>query len=280
MKFGLWTAYGALNSKSVFEAFAKGASKLGHNVIVNKEADIEVIWSILWHGRMARNKLIWNRNRKENKPIIVLEVGCLNRGVYWKMGINGINKDAFFGPTGNDHQRADKLKLYLQNNHDPNGNILIADQHKKSGQWSDENFSENYYNTTINEIRKFTDKKIIFRPHPRSPIKIDISQYKNIIIQNPQKIQNTYDNYNLNFQNLYAVINWSSNPGVLAAIEGIPTFVGPSSLAYDVSNHDLSEICQPKIFDRRQWMNDVAYTEWSIDEISSGCPLKRLISSL
>ena len=280
MKFGLWTAYGALNSKSVFEAFAKGASKLGHNVIVNKEADIEVIWSILWHGRMARNKLIWNRNRKENKPIIVLEVGCFNRGVYWKMGINGINKDAFFGPTGNDHQRADKLKLYLQNNHDPNGNILIAGQHKKSGQWSDENFSENYYNTTINEIRKFTDKKIIFRPHPRSPIKIDISQYKNIIIQNPQKIQNTYDNYNLNFKNLYAVINWSSNPGVLAAIEGIPTFVGPSSLAYDVSNHDLSEICQPKIFDRTQWMNDVAYTEWSIDEISSGCPLKRLISSL
>ena len=73
MKFGLWTAYGALNSKSVFEAFAKGASKLGHNVVVNEEADIEVIWSILWHGRMARNKLIWDRNRKENKPIIVLE---------------------------------------------------------------------------------------------------------------------------------------------------------------------------------------------------------------
>lgn len=280
MKFGLWMAYGALNSKPVFEAFSKGVSQLGHNVVVNKEADIEVIWSILWHGRMARNKIIWNRNKKENKPVIVLEVGCFNRGFYWKMGIDGINRDAFFGPNGNDHQRADKLKLYLKNNFNPNGNILVAGQHRKSGQWGNESFADNYFNITVKEIRKFTDKKIIIRPHPRSKMIEDISQYKNIIVETPQKIQNTYDNYNLCFQNLYAVINWSSNPGVLAAIEGIPTFVGPSSLAYDVSNPDLSAICQPKIFDRTQWINDMAYTEWSIDEISSGYPLKRLISSL
>jgi len=64
MKFGLWTANGALNSKPVFEAFAKGIKNLGYTYSLNQEADIEVIWSMLWAGRMTKNKLIWDRCRQ------------------------------------------------------------------------------------------------------------------------------------------------------------------------------------------------------------------------
>ena len=50
MKFGLWTQYGALNSKPVFEALEKGLTNLGHTVVFNTDdCDIPVIWLSLIH---------------------------------------------------------------------------------------------------------------------------------------------------------------------------------------------------------------------------------------
>jgi hypothetical protein len=63
-------------------------------------------------------------------------------------------------------------------------------------------------------------------------------------------------------------------------MQGIPVFVGPDSLAYDVGNTDLTKINSPSMPDRTQWLNDIAYTEWTIEEISQGLPIKRLTSML
>ena len=88
----------------------------------------------------------------------------------------------------------------------------------------------------------------------------------------------TYDDFDFEPTRYHAVVNWSSNPSTQAVIAGVPAFVGPSSLAYDVSNHDFSTIENPIMPDRTQWLNDLAYTEWTIEEISQGIPLKRLTS--
>jgi len=277
MKFGLWTANGALNSKPVFEAFAIGVQKLGHKVIVNKEADIEVIWSVLWNGRMRKNEEIWNRCKKQGKPIIVLEIGCFYRGRTWKMGVNGVNRDAYFANETCDNSRLKKLNLNNKEWKLNDGKILIAGQHLKSGQWKNYDQAISFVDNTINEIRKFTDNAIIYRPHPRSKIHFDISKYQNVDIQQPIKNPNTYDDYNLHFENISAVVNYSSNPGVIAAIEGIPTFVSQSSLAYEVSN-PISKINYPDTPDKMQWLNNLSYTEWFLDEISTGYPILRLTS--
>ena len=84
MKFGLWTQYGALNSKPVFEALEKGLTNLGHTVVFNTDdCDIPVIWSVLWNGRMAPNKKIFDTARSQGKDVMVLEVGGLKRGTTW-----------------------------------------------------------------------------------------------------------------------------------------------------------------------------------------------------
>ena len=118
MKFKLWNEYGAMNSKPVFDAFKKSVSKAGHELVDKvtdiKQADVHVIWSVLFHGRMSRNKDVWEACRKLNKPVIVLEVGGIKRGTTWKVGLNGINRDAYFGPKENDFQRASKLGLNLK----------------------------------------------------------------------------------------------------------------------------------------------------------------------
>ena len=70
MKFNLWTNHGAMNSTPVFKAFEIGARKLGHDVVHNSTDGVDVIWSVLWYGRMSKNKSIWDNNKKKLKPTI------------------------------------------------------------------------------------------------------------------------------------------------------------------------------------------------------------------
>jgi hypothetical protein len=53
-------------------------------------------------------------------------------------------------------------------------------------------------------------------------------------------------------------------------------FVGPDSLAYDVANTDLANIETPHMPNRENWLVNYAHTEWTVDEIRSGIPFKRL----
>ena len=283
MKFSLWTNNGALNSKPIFNAFAHSCVQLGHDVVYNDpSADVDVIWSILWHGRMAPNKEVWDKAQVNKKPVIVLEVGGLKRGSTWKVGLNGINRDAYFGGLHNNSSRADALGLFLKpwkfNNEQ--GDIIIACQHNKSHQWRNQATVQTWLFETIDLIRQYTNRNIIVRPHPRCPIPGIQFEFKNIKIQNPQHVQGTYDDFDFDCTNAYAVVNWSSNPATQAVMQGIPVFVGPDSLAYDVGNTDLTKINSPSMPDRTQWLNDIAYTEWTIEEISQGLPIKRLTSML
>jgi hypothetical protein len=280
MKFSLWTHYGALNSKPVFDAFKHSLIQAGHTVYENYSgADVDVIWSVLWSGRMSKNKLIWDTARSNNKPVIVLEVGGIQRGTTWKVGLNGINKGAFFS-TGNDNSRAKLLGLNLKPWRTTGEHILICGQHERSLQWQNMPDMTQWIKNAIVEIRKFSDRKIVVRPHPRCAIQTVENYFNNVSRQMPAKQQGTYDDYDMTFSDAHAVINWSSNPGIHSVINGVPAFVGPSSLAYDVANHSLDNIENPSTPDREQWLNDYAHTEWTIQEISSGMPLKYLTERL
>jgi hypothetical protein len=137
-----------------------------------------------------------------------------------------------------------------------------------------------WFTETIKEIRKYSDRKIVIRPHPRCPITPVENQFKNVIKQMPIKRAGTYDDYDIRFDNAHAVVSWTSNPGIRAVINGYPVFTGPNSLAHSVANHTLTDIEIPQMPDRQQWLNDYAHTEWTIQEISNGLPLKYLTEHL
>lgn len=277
MKFSLWTQYGALNSKPVFDAFANSLNNNGHDVAYNDlSADVNVIWSVLFNGRMAGNKAVW----EQQKPTIVLEVGGIKRGTTWKVGLNGINRDAYFGPSGNSSDRVRLLGLQVKPWKYDGEHILIAGQHDKSLQWKDMPAMATWVHDTITFIRAQTDRPIIFRPHPRCPLPAIEHDFKHVKRQEPLHIKGSYDDFDMQFDNIWATVSWSSNPAIHSIINGVPAFTGPSSLAFDVAEQNLSNIENPLYGDRTQWLNDYAHTEYTIEEISKGIPLKNLTSKL
>ena len=283
MKFSLWKQYGALNSKPVFDAFAHSLMAAGHDVVWNNPVcDVDVIWSVLFSGRMSPNKDIWERNLAQSKPTVVLEVGGIKRGTTWKVGVNGINRDAYFGDLGNDSSRANLLRLKVKPWRTDGEYILIAGQHDKSLQWKNMPRMSNWFLNTYDEIRKHTDRPILFRPHPRCRLEHIERGLKNVIRQEPKHVNGTYDDFDMQFNNIWATVSYSSNPGIHSIISGVPSFVSDSSLAYPVANDIdfLYDIENPLMPDRQQWLNDYAWTEFTVEEISQGIPLKRLTSKL
>lgn len=281
MKFSLFTDYGALNSKLVFEAFETSLLDNGHTVVHNSlDADVAVIWSVLWNGRMAQNKKVWEHFHSQNKDVVVLEIGGLRRGYTWKVGLNGINRDAYFGPDNNDNSRVKLLDLTLKSWRKNGDYILICGQHEKSHQWHNMPRMSAWVMSTIETLQKHSKRSIIFRPHPRCPLPDIEKQYRNVYRQHPQHVTGSYDDFDLGYDNAWAVVNWSSNPGVEAVRAGIPAFVGPSSLAWPVASHNLADIENPNMPVREQWLNDLAYSEYTVNEIKDGLPLKRLTDKL
>ena len=291
MRFSLYTDHGALNSKPVFEAFAKSLVDAGHSVVYNEpyqvfghydNYDVAVIWSVLWHGRMAKNRTVWEQNRMLNKPVIVLEVGGINRGTTWKVGLNGINRDAYFGDKDNDRTRADNLGLVCKPWRSNGDFILVCGQHNKSLQWQHMLPMSNWFLETYDEIRKYSQRPILFRPHPRCRLEHIERGLINVHRQEPVKIGGSYDDFDMGFNDVHCTISYSSNPGIHSILNGVPAFVSTHSLAYPVANDIdfLHDIENPLMPDRQQWLNDYAHTEYTIEEISQGIPLNLLTNMM
>ena len=282
MRFSLFKEYGAMNSKPVFEAFEHSLVSAGHTVTESDmHADVAVIWSVLFNGRMSGNKPIWDYYTKTGRKVIVLEVGGIKRGTTWKVGLNGINRDAYFGPDmGHDSERSNLLELKVKPWRKDGEHILICGQHDKSLQWRDMPRMSQWVMNTIETIQKHSDRPIVFRPHPRCRLDAIEHQYRNVYRQEPRKIEGSYDDFDMGFDNVFCTISWSSSPGIHSVINGVPAIVGPSSLAYDVAGHDLNLIEYTQTPDRFKWLNNYAWTEFTVEEIASGLPLKRLTSKL
>ena len=146
--------------------------------------------------------------------------------------------------------------------------ILLCLQ--RNGGWSMGGLdSIQWCTNTINELRKYTDRKIVIRAHPGD---------KKTAERLRLNLTNVKVSTNLNitdeFRKAWATVTYNSSPGVASAIEGIPVFVTDSnpqmSQAYDVCNTNLSQIESPKTFDREHWLNKLAMCHWNFAELASG----------
>lgn len=268
----------ALNSVPVMQAVLNSLRKAGHTVEPDSlDADTVVIWSALWSGRMAANKQVYEQYRSQNKPVIIVDVGALHRGETWKIAVNHINRLGYYGHMENlDMDRPKKLGISLAINLSKNPAILIAAQHILSLQLSNQNH-EAWIMNQVEEIKRVSDRPIVIRPHPRSPLQLS-NVDNSIKIERPQKLHNTYDSFDMHFD-YHAVVNYCSGPGIQAAISGTRPIVGAGSLAWPVSMA-IKDIDQPYNLDREQWLVEICHTEYTLTEIEQGLWLKRLCTAL
>jgi hypothetical protein len=97
---------------------------------------------------------------------------------------------------------------------------------------------------------------------------------KTITVEKPQRVDGTYDDFNMHFD-YHAVVNYSSGSGIQAAISGTRPVVGTYSLALPVSVA-IADLDQPYNVDRDQWLVEICHTEYTVNEIKEGLWIQRL----
>ena len=268
----------AKNSSPVISAMLDSLRQAGVSIQENSwDADAVIIWSVLWAGRMAANQAVWSHYRSRGRPVVVIDVGALYRGETWKIAINNITADGYYGHTENlDYNRPRKLGISLAINLTCNPRIVIAAQHARSLQVTGLVSMEGWVIQQVEQLRTVTDRPIVVRPHPRSPLDWAglVHLPRDVIIEQPVKIVDTYDSYNLAFD-CHAMVNHNSGPGIQAALAGTRPIVDSTSLSHAVSI-DLHDIEQPYTADRDQWLVEICHTEYTVEEIAQGLWLKRL----
>jgi hypothetical protein len=276
MKIAYFPAQTALNSTPVMTALLNSLRGAGHELQENSmTADAVLIWSVLWSGRMAANQAVYQHYRSLGRSVIVADIGTLQRGTTWKVAVNNINAQGYYGHQDQlDWDRPKKLGLILKTPTNPRSHVTIAAQHSKSEQSSGIDFNQ-WAREQIQILKHNTDRPIHVRPHPRC--RLDVAGL-GVTVEHPAKIPGTYDSFDMALD-CHAIINYNSGPGIQAAISGVRPIVHSTSLAYPVGI-GFADIEQPYITNRDLWLTQISHTEYTLNELEQGLWLNRLQPAL
>ena len=198
----------AKNSQPVMSAVLDCLQARGIQTQENSmTSDAAIIWSVLWAGRMSANQAVYEHYRSQGRPVIIIEIGALYRGNTWKIAVNNITADGYYGHLDNlDWDRPAKLKISLATQFNSKPNIMVALQHDRSLQVSGLNMTAWLHNT-LSTLKQSTDRPITLRPHPRCKLALN-NLPPGVTVKTPNRLPNTYDSYDMHYD-CHALVNYN-----------------------------------------------------------------------
>lgn len=133
------------------------------------------------------------------------------------------------------------------------------------------NDQDQWLDKTITKIRKYVDRPIRIRMHPGDGTKE--KQIEKILKRHGNNVEiSRAANIKDDLVNCWCAVGYNSTPNVVAALEGVPVYVEDSknSWAADIAFTDLSQIANPPMPDRSEWIHKIANIHWSNEEVQHG----------
>jgi hypothetical protein len=206
----------------------------------------------------GRGRVI-QEHKKNGGDCLILETGYINRGDgptnHYALGWNGLNGRADFKNKNSPSDRSLGVALKPWRDGDY---VLLAGQVPWDASVDFTNHRE-WLEEAANNIRAVSGREIVFRPHPKGDLpSIDGCRYS----KGP---------LGQDLLNAHCVVTFNSNTGVDAVIDGVPVFAfDVGAMTYPIANKNWLKLENPEKPDRRQWLNDLSYCQWTPDEMRSG----------
>ena len=260
------------------EAFVRGLErrKLPHRVYELSDGyqpcDVVVTFGVAKRktvrGREVGEVLHQHELRCGPGQNLVIERGFIHRDRYFMVGWGGLNGRADFKNAHCPGDRFRKLGVPVAAWRTSGEHVVLCGQIPWDAAVQDSNHVQ-WCRETALQISHLTSRPIIFRPHPLQPDAVDMST--------APVTRSTKATLLEDLVNAWAVVTYNSNAGVESALEGIPAFVADSgAMGYSILNHDLKKIETPATADRQPWLANLAYTQWTLDEIADGLAILHL----
>jgi hypothetical protein len=183
---------------------------------------------------------------------------------YQRFAINDRHPTAYFQRVKHGPDRAVAHSIPMRATMNQGRKIVVCGMSTKASRFD---YVEGWTEQAIVEIRKHTDRPIVYRPKPQRRKygqlpPIAGTEYSDPVLRRLEQ----------ELQDAWAVVSHHSNAGLDALIAGVPCFQ-PEGVASVLGLSDLSKIEQPLLpsyEERRQLINDVCYTQWNAGEIDEG----------
>lgn len=272
----------------ILDNFLAGVAAVGDNAVAHKamnaiDCDVAFIQGFVHeHGKTAPHLMLRqnaiNLQKQNKKRSLIVDSNLFlyadpgNTKRYLRYSFDGIfPTTGFYFDSEVDPTRWQKisqnLNISLKPYRQTGNHILICCQ--RNGGWSMKGMPvQNWLNETILKIRSFSDRPIIVRPHPGD------KKWKTYLRINHPNVTLSTRHIIEDLHNAWATVLHNSSPAVASAIEGIPVFLtdpNPQfSQAAEVSNTNLKDLENPKMFDRQTWAEKLSMCHWNFDELRSG----------
>lgn len=269
MKIGVYFGDSGIQ-ELVAKTLHQGIIANGHkSTLLHDNKYTDTFDGIAFYGMSVPHIKALKEYRSQNKPVVVVDLGYFghDRGAggtgYLKVAVNHWHPTEYFQKFKHLSDRVSKFKLSIKPMSNTGSHILLVGIGPKSAVLYDIKHQE-WDEHAVKEIRKHTDRKIVYRAKPSSAHTF-------------KKLPGTeWSEPTLPLGKLIAeartIVTHHSNVAVDGIINGKPCFVndGVSSV---MGLTDLSKIETPRSFttqEQHQFLSDIAYTQWTYDEIASG----------
>lgn len=244
-----------------------------------------------WKGRDNNHHIARSSIAKLAPCFIVVETPLLGRVMFQKnkqfrVGVNGfLNKAGMFNSRSRPPDRLEALGIeWSEWKNNPDGHITVMLQLPGDASLRGISIYDWGYHV-INKLRNYTDRKIILRSHPGHNVKDTDEFYKFVtdVLIHYTDVEVHIGRETVldkSLEDCYCTVTYSSGAGIDSILKGIPTIAtDPGNFAWDVSSNYLSEVEDLKLNDAEtinQWLSNLAYHQWSIDEMEDGTVWKHL----
>lgn len=272
-KIGVFFASGNNRSEIIARAMAQGVSKSGAHVALKPSTshrgrcDFD---AAIFYGFAGGLRQVFDDYRK-SRSAIYIDLGYWGRRKrtrwdgYHKLAMNSRHPTAYFQSRPHGPERFQEFREQIRSWRTSGRHILVIGMSAKAAYC--EGFKpEEWERDTIKRLRALTDRPIVYRPKPNwheaRPIE------GSIFGRGPDLAQA--------LKGCHAVVAHHSNAAIDALLAGIPC-ICPDGVASVLSGHDLTEIESPPMPDgREQFAYDLAWTQWSVEEIEQGLAYRYL----
>lgn len=244
------------------KSMAKGMERNGVTVYLCHEHNQVKTKNVCFWG--------WRANvhhQKRNK--IIMERGYIGDRFYWtSVATNGLNGLGGFHHVSPDPKRFAEHFEGLYKPWNPDGEyILIIGQTPGDASLRGKKLEPWYTHMALRCQSIFPGVPVLFRQHPNLT-KRGVTQSIAFTKPSTGTLEEALKDAKL-------VITFNSNTAVDALLAGKPTYVEDNgSMCYSVTNHKLDEINFEEPPNRRKFLEQLAWCQYSPEEIADGFPLK------
>lgn len=260
---------------------AKGFEELGHTPMFRRDSVFtpdqteDIFGLVVVQGLRGKAPEIRACYRRRGVPVLVADAGHLRRDLaYHRLSINDHEWIAP-GPCPADRWKALKLDIKPRGKGE---HILILGQmpNDSSHNWGKEQIVQ-WARALVRELRRYSDRPIIWRPHPRGEFEIG---HKETGVQTSWHFQRTLDQ---DFADAHVALTMCSTAGFEAILAGVPCYTRTPAFYQELAFQDLEHLEDaplPSVKEREAFCRRVAYTQWQVREYHTGEPQRHYLAWL